>query len=389
MNSYNSTANSSAYTCETPPKRLRVLFVGSFLSPHETHVRGGVQFECISILKESDPQKVEWVLIDTTMESLPAPALLRRAWLASHRMFRFLYITTTNRFDCILIYTSSGWSFYEKGLMALVGKALGNRVVMRPVSGFIIDDFRRSRVLHRYIPFVLRRCDLVVCQGQRWRECFQAITGMSAGRFCLVNNCIACNDYVHLTLPPPRSTIKLLLIGWVERNKGVFDLVDVVDKFRQELGDIKIVICGHGTAWGELHELIATKGLGELFDFRGWVDHKEILSLLQDSEISLMLSHGEGMPNALLEAMAAGRAVIATAVGAVADVVFDGQTGFLCEPGDLDDIGFRILDLRRDAALRIRMGQLAREQILQRYNSGSVWSNWLQVLSPDEAPSKG
>src|SRR4051812_25365585 len=114
-------------------------------------------------------------------------------------------------------------------------------------------------------------------------------------------------------------------MGWVERNKGIFDLVEVVDRFRRELAGMRFVICGRGQDYDRLKSELQQRNLESYFELRGWVDEAGKQKALAEADFGLMLSHREGMPNALLEAMAAARPVVSTAVGAVADVVEEGQ----------------------------------------------------------------
>jgi glycosyltransferase involved in cell wall biosynthesis len=78
-------------------------------------------------------------------------------------------------------------------------------------------------------------------------------------------------------------------------------------------------------------------------------------------------SSNEGTPVSAIEALAAGRPVVATRVGGVPDVVDDGEDGFLVEAGDTDDLADRLGQLARDPKLRERMGRAGRDRVLPRY----------------------
>src|SRR5207244_11397827 len=83
---------------------------------------------------------------------------------------------------------------------------------------------------------------------------------------------------------------------------------------------------------------------------------------------ALVLPSGnEGTPVSVIEALAAGRPVVATRVGGVPDVVRDGEDGFLVEAGATDELADRLARLARDPALRERMGKQGRERVLPRY----------------------
>jgi glycosyltransferase involved in cell wall biosynthesis len=81
----------------------------------------------------------------------------------------------------------------------------------------------------------------------------------------------------------------------------------------------------------------------------------------------LMASANEGTPVVAIEALAAGRPVVGTRVGGMADVVRDGETGFLVDPGDVDGLADRLQRLARDPELRARLGAAGRD-VLARYS---------------------
>jgi glycosyltransferase involved in cell wall biosynthesis len=362
--------------------RSSVLFVGAFRPPARGELMGGQLYACRTLLESPLADAFAWIKLDTTMESVPPPPLRRRLWLAMFRLGRFVTILCRERVDTVLIFTSSGLSFCEKGLMTIIAKLGHKRTVLCPRSGFILDDYRDSFFMRRFIPLVLRFADAVVCQGKQWRFFFQSVCRLPPERFTVIGNWIDVEHYQTVSPLVPRQPMTVLLMGWIERNKGVFDLVEAVDLFRGELEGTRFVICGRGSDWDELHETIEQRGLNAFFEFRGWVEEDQKLAILEQSDVLLMLSHREGMPNALLEAMASGRAIIATAVGAVPELVVDEVAGFLCRPGDVATIGRRLLEFKRDPALRMRMGDVARRRMREKHHLQNLWPKWKQLLTP-------
>lgn len=86
----------------------------------------------------------------------------------------------------------------------------------------------------------------------------------------------------------------------------------------------------------------------------------------------LLPSISEGTPVSAIEALAAGRPVVATRVGGVPDVIRDGEDGFLVEPGAIDELSERLARLARDPALRERLGASGRERVAGRYGVGRL-----------------
>jgi glycosyltransferase involved in cell wall biosynthesis len=361
-------------------RKPRVLFVGAFLSPSEAKVTGGVQFECRSLIESPVSREVEWDLLDTTMESIPPPPVARRMMLAVRRSLSFVRRILFHRPDCCLIYASSGASFYEKGLMTLFAALLRVPVILRPVSGATVDDYRRNRMGRWWIRSVARASTYVACQGTRWCEFYRSIADLSEERTPIVYNPVDTRRYASVAPIERSSPDKALLVGWVERNKGIWDLLEIAARFERELEGMQFVVCGRGAEFDEFQARIRQRKLDRLFDLRGWVGMAGKLAALSECSIYLMLSHREGLPNALLEAMAAARAVVATSVGSVADLVFEGRTGLLCEAQDIEDIGSRILDLRQREGLRQSLAAGARERAAETVAYEVVWRRWHELI---------
>jgi glycosyltransferase involved in cell wall biosynthesis len=96
---------------------------------------------------------------------------------------------------------------------------------------------------------------------------------------------------------------------------------------------------GDGPQMEEVKNLIAENHLVKHFTLPGWVNPGEVAAWMKKSDILLLPSLREAMPIAGLQALAMGLALIASAIGSVADIVRDGENGFLVEPGDID--GYR------------------------------------------------
>jgi glycosyltransferase involved in cell wall biosynthesis len=83
-------------------------------------------------------------------------------------------------------------------------------------------------------------------------------------------------------------------------------------------------------------------------------------------------SHAEGLPMAMLEAMAAGKAVVASKVGAIPEAIMDGDNGLLVAPGDSQALAAALASVLADAALRERLGRRARATVEQHYSLDAV-----------------
>lgn len=134
--------------------------------------------------------------------------------------------------------------------------------------------------------------------------------------------------------------------------------------------DAQFVIVGDGERRAELERQATASGLGGRVHFLGW--RGDLDRIYADLDVVALTSRNEGSPVALIEAMAAGRAVVSTNVGGVADVVSDGLTGRLVGDGDAEALGEVMHELIGDAVQRRRLGDAARCHAAQRYGAARL-----------------
>ena len=166
-----------------------------------------------------------------------------------------------------------------------------------------------------------------------------------------------------LGIPPER-----FVVGWIGRMTEVKRTDDVLRTFRQLRGtgvDACLCLVGDGPDRPALER--RAKALGIMRDtlFLGF--QRDVAPFYAAFDALLLPSISEGTPVSAIEALAAGRPVVATRVGGVPDVVRDGEDGLLAEAGAIDELSERLTRLARDPALRERMGNSGRERVTARY----------------------
>jgi glycosyltransferase involved in cell wall biosynthesis len=106
----------------------------------------------------------------------------------------------------------------------------------------------------------------------------------------------------------------------------------------------------------------------------------DVPRLLAAMDVFALTSHIEANPVSILEAMSAGRPVVATNVGSIHEAVTNGGTGFLVEPGDADQLAGRIIGLLQDASLRRSMGESARQAVLARWSLDAMVHGYERLI---------
>lgn len=156
----------------------------------------------------------------------------------------------------------------------------------------------------------------------------------------------------------PVVGIAAVLRSW----KGHLDLLDAMATVRGLIPDVRLLIVGEGPMRERIQARIRDLGLDGCAILTGY--REDIASVLAAVDIAVMASYAsEGIPQFALQAMAAGKPVVATRAGGIPEVVQEGVTGRLVEPRRPDLLSQAIVDLLNDPDGRCRMGEHAREKV--------------------------
>jgi glycosyltransferase involved in cell wall biosynthesis len=129
---------------------------------------------------------------------------------------------------------------------------------------------------------------------------------------------------------------------------------------------VHVWLAGEGDLRGVLKTQARRRGLAERIHFLG--SRSDVFALMRCADLISLPSRFEGHPLALLEAMALGKAVVASSVGGVPETVRDGETGLLVPRGDVRALARALAQLRDDGALRTRLGREAAREVRARFH---------------------
>ena len=168
--------------------------------------------------------------------------------------------------------------------------------------------------------------------------------------------------------PLPAGGPHLVAIGRLSEQKGFTLLIDAIALAVKDLPGLHLTLVGDGEMRGVIEESIAHHGLSRHITLTGWLDETGVREALSAAQALVLPSFAEGLPVVLMEAMAAGRPVIATSIAGVGELVTP-QTGWLVPAGDADSLAQAVANL---AALPIdqlaAMGHAARRRVLARHD---------------------
>jgi glycosyltransferase involved in cell wall biosynthesis len=174
------------------------------------------------------------------------------------------------------------------------------------------------------------------------------------------------------------------LIGRLSIEKGVDIFLRAAARVLAELPSTRFVVVGEGPDRDKLESLIDELRIRQSVSMLGRRD--DIPSVCASLDIMVSASRQEGLPIAVLEGMASSRPLIATPVGDVPTVVFDGRTGVMVPPEDPALLASAIVTLLRDPAQRKRLGDAARKLIEDEFSADRMTADYLHVYEKAASP---
>jgi len=224
--------------------------------------------------------------------------------------------------------------------------------------------------------------DAWVCVGDAVAKFTRERIGVAENRVVSIPNGIA---------PPPTasgrtktdSRRRMIAVGRLTRQKGFDWLLEHADAWLtpEIRRDWTLWIVGDGEDREKLERIALERELGDFVRFCGW--REDAKELIADSDLFLLPSRWEGMPNALLEAAAAGRATLCANVEGVAEILGDAEAQ-ICKPGDVEKWRVKLLRLTTDAALRDGAGERNRRRVLELFDVASTTKSyenlWTRLL---------
>jgi glycosyltransferase involved in cell wall biosynthesis len=254
----------------------------------------------------------------------------------------------------------------------LTAKACGARVLCQVHGGLLSRFISGSRFKRWAVRVSLALPDAVVVLSSSQREACRRIVPQQV--VLAIPNGIDTNRYQARTRSTldRREPFRLLYIGRLTREKGLYEAIGALSHERLRGLAVELIVAGSGEEVAGLRAWAAAQALEGKVNFAGPVFGEDKIALLNAADAFVLPSYSEGLPYALLEAMAAGLPAIVTAVGAIPDVIAPGVHGLFVRPRDPGAIAQAVARLAGDRALLSTMSVACRKRIEDQYTIGRV-----------------
>jgi len=275
-------------------------------------------------------------------------------------------LVLARRPEVVHAHAASKGSFVRKSILLALARARGCKTVFH-LHGACFDDFvaGSSSPMRRWIRHTLEKSSTVIALSSRWAE---FLTGFApAARVVVIPNSVPLPSLPGDAIQPGR----ILFLGQVEPRKGIYELVEAVGMLRERFPQVELAIGGQGEL-EQVKRRAEELGVQDRVTMLGWVTSGRKLEELARASVFCLPSHAEGLPMAMLEAMAAGKAIVVSGVGGIPDAVKDEDNGLMVQPGDAQGLADALARIFGDDEERRRLGARARKTIEERFESGVV-----------------
>jgi glycosyltransferase involved in cell wall biosynthesis len=166
--------------------------------------------------------------------------------------------------------------------------------------------------------------------------------------------------------------INILFLSRVEKNKGVYEVIDAFNRLKNNHSSLTMTLAGDGSELLSARKYIESNKIPGI-EITGWLDGEAKRNAFRKADIYLFpTKHGEGMPNSVLEAMAYGLPVITSSVGGVKDFFQDGKMGYLADGNSQEKIVEVCEMLIKDRKKRSDIGKFNREYAKEHFIASNV-----------------
>lgn len=281
-------------------------------------------------------------------------------------LWRLWWFLRRNRYDIVHTHTSKGGFI---GRLAAWGARIPT--IIHTAHGFAFHELSPRRTVRFYAALeriVARICDRVITVSEFHRSWAVALRLADGSKLAAIPNGISVNrvradedrESMRRTLGVPANVLMLLTIGRLAEEKGLHDLLHAGELINRDARfDFRIVFAGNGPLSESLAQTAARLGIQDRVIFLGFRD--DIGNLLRATDIAVFPSIREGLSISLLEAMAVGKAIVATNIGSNLEATKNGEGAIIVPTMDPTTLAMAIRRLAMDGKRRRVLGERARQ----------------------------
>lgn len=330
------------------------MFVGPHVDSHGG-VAAAIRLLSFGCRSQSDGRTLQLEVFPSTVDGSKS----RRLFYAIRRVVKFCITSRTAAWG-IHAHAGAHGAFWRKAAYGWITALRGGKVIYQIHPSAFWDYYNDGGVVRRaIIRSTLRKADALIAIT---REMYERLEAIAPGvpRYLLPNPV----DLSTVPQPVSRDAATVAYVGWLVRNKGVFELVDAVAAMRASRESLRLVFAGSKDD-GALRSYVRERGLQDVTTFTGWLTPAGVLELLTRTTLLALPSYTEGLPMTVLEALACGTPIVTTPVGGIPEILVDRRNALFVPPRDVRALAHAIEELLDDPRKREAMSEANRTEALK------------------------
>ena len=341
----------------------KLLIVGAFPKNINQTVHGGQLTACNSLIDSFFSDEYKIFTVDSTSISIPPPNLLIRSLFAANRLFIFFLKLLMKSPKVVIIFVADKYSAIEKGIMILISKFFNIPVMVFPRAGALIKQYQRNQYFKSFLNFTFKKSKIFLCQGSSFQKFAINELDFSKDKCPIIPNWTANKIYLQIgekrIFNNYQNIQNILFLGWLEDFKGIREILTSLKILKNKKYKFHFYFAGDGKLMSYAKNYVKYNKLERYTTFLGWVDEEKKIELLSQSNIFVLPSWNEGLPNALIEAMSAGLACIVSSVGMIPDYAVHENNSLLIKPKSSEEIVLSIEKLLINSKFREKISKNA------------------------------
>ena len=284
-------------------------------------------------------------------------------WFAG-AVLLLIWNAARGRVDLVHVHMAAYGSIPRKMLLVMLSRAFRLPAVVHMHGADFVEFMDRlPKFMFYFFINRLKNATFIVVIGEYWRYYLTQVLGIPADQVVVIHNGVPDprKDAAFAGQSLERADHRLLSLGELGPRKGTPELLAALATPEVRSLSWSATLAGNGPV-DEYRDQVRRLELADRVELPGWIESAQAWRLLAESGVFILPSRMEGLPVAILEAMAMGAAVVTTPVGAIPDAIEDGVTGLLVPAGDAPALAAAIARLLGDPGLRARLADAARRR---------------------------
>lgn len=280
-------------------------------------------------------------------------------------IFRLFFISFKEKKLILHCHMSYKGSFWRKLTFVIISKLFNNKSIIHlHGSEFKIYFSSRNYISKKAMIWLIKSTDKFVVLSSGWQQYIKKISSVDSK---------VINNYVDVKpLETERKKGQIIFLAAFIKRKGIYELLEAFSTLKN---DYHLHLCGSGEN-EKVETLIKDLNIEQSITLHGWIDTKKKVELLSSCSAMILPAFNEGLPMTIIESMGCKIPVISTPVGAIPEVIHDGESGYLVEPGNVNDIRNKIEYVLTNTEKSNKITENAYEIYRSNFTSAVILPKW-------------